>query len=138
MKLSLFVFASFVFASVVVGCSSGDGEIAIDAATTRLTAEANDQLFIVRLLEARDDGYALDGLVVKALPDGKEALVLTCTPTDTNGNKKLDKGESLSCAEGPTNQLGTDVGGTELEVEVYATIDAAETKVGSATWTVAK
>lgn len=138
MKLSLFAPAALALVATITGCSSGDGEIAIDAATTPLTAEGDDQLFTIRLVDAREDGYALDGLVVKALPDGKEAVVLSCTPSDTNGNQKLEKGETVTCSEGSSNQLGPDLAGEEIDVELYARIDDEEQKVGAATWTVAK
>jgi hypothetical protein len=138
MKLSLFVLATLALVATITGCSSGDGEIAIDAATTPLTAEGNDQLFTIRLVDAREGGYALDGLVVKALPDGKDAIVLSCTPSDTNGNQKLEKGETIACSEGSTNELGPDLAGKEIDVELYAKIDDEEQKVGGATWTVAK
>lgn len=138
MKLSPFVLAALALVATATGCSSGDGEIAIDAATTPLTAEGNDQLFTIRIVDAREDGYTLDGLVVKALPDGKDAVILSCTPSDTNGNQKLEEGETVACSEGTSNQLGPDLAGQEIDVELYAKIDEEEQKVGGATWTVAK
>ena len=138
MKLSGLFFAAAVSVSALVGCSGGDGEIAVDAATTPLTAEGNDKLFTIRVLEAREGGYALEGLVVKAIIDGKDPLIVSCSPLDANGNSALDKDEKLECAETATNQLDATVAGQAIDVELYAKVDGEETKVGSAAWTPAK
>ena len=138
MKLSRFFFAAAVSIAALVGCSGGDGEIAVEAAATPLTAEGNDKLFTIKIVEGREDGYPLEGLVVKAIVDGKEPLTVSCSPADANGNKALDKDETLECTETATNQLDATVAGQEIDVELYAQIDGAETKVGSATWTPAK
>ncbi len=122
-------------ALAAVGCSGQDGEISVASKATPPTDAAGDALFDLKVDDARDDGYDLQGIAVKATPDGKEAVTLVCTPADTNTNGKLDVGESLSCAEGATNVIGKDAVGTEIEVELFATVDGAETKVGSATWT---
>lgn len=138
MKLSGFLFAAGLAVATLPGCSSGDGEIAVDAATTPLTTEGNDALFTIRIVEARETGYPLAGLVVKALPDGKDPIVVSCTAVDANGNSALDKDESLTCAEAGTNVLDATIAGAELEVELFAQIDGKEEKVGSATWIPAK
>ncbi len=138
MKLSALFFLGAVALSAVAGCSGDDGEIAVDAATTPLTSEANDKLFTLRVIEARAEGYPLEGLIVKTIVAGKDPLTVVCTPADANGNKVLDKDETLECTEGATNQLDASVAGQEIDVELYATIDGKETKVGSATWTPAK
>lgn len=139
MKLAGFFFAAaLVSVFVLAGCSGGDGEIAVDAATTPLTAEGNDKLFTVRLVEGREDGYPLEGLVVKAIVDGKDPLTVVCTPADANGNEALDEDETLECTEPAENHLDASVAGQEVEVELYAQIDGEETKVGSAAWTPAK
>jgi hypothetical protein len=138
MKLSGFLLAACLGVASLAGCSSGDGEIAVDAATTPLTTEGNDKLFTIRIVEARETGYPLAGLVVKALPDGKDPIVVSCTAVDTNTNGNLDKGESLTCTEAGTNQLDATVAGSELDIELYAQIDGQEEKVGGASWTPAK
>lgn len=134
MKLRSIVILAACLALSVVGCSGSDGEISVASKATPPTDAGGDALFDVKVDDARDDGYDLKGLAVKATPDGKEAVTLTCTPADTNTNGKLDKGESLSCAEGATNAIGKDAVGTEIEVQLFATVDGEETKVGSATW----
>ncbi|MDF2698377.1 MAG: hypothetical protein K0S65_6761, partial [Labilithrix sp.] len=98
-------------------------------------AEGNDKLFTVRVVAAREGGYALEGLVVKAILDGKDPVKLACSATDTNGNGKLDKDEKLECSEPAENQLDASLAGKEIDVELYAQIDGEETKVGGATWT---
>lgn len=138
MKLSILLVTAAVSLVALAGCSGGDGEIAVDAATTPLTAEGNDKLFTVRIVEAREGGYPLEGLVVKAIVDGKDPLTLVCTPADANGNGALDKDETLECSEAADNQLDASVAGQEIDVELHAKIDGEETKVGSATWTPAK
>jgi hypothetical protein len=126
--------AASCLALSAVGCGGSDGEISVASKPTPPTDAAGDALFDVKVDDARDDGYDLKGLVVKATPDGKDAVPLTCTPADTNANGKLDKGESLSCAEGATNVFGKDAVGKEIDVELFATIESKETKVGAATW----
>jgi hypothetical protein len=141
MKLSVLRFASclaVVSLATLAGCSSGDGEIAVDAATSPLTASGNDKLFTLRLVEAREGGYALEGLVVKVTVDDKEPFTVACAPEDANGNGAIDKDEKLECNEAEGNQLDASAAGKELDVELYAVIDGDETKVGSATWTPAK
>ncbi|MBX3232218.1 MAG: hypothetical protein KIT84_19110 [Labilithrix sp.] len=131
-------FALLASFALVTGCSAGDGEITVEAATTPPTDNPNDALFTVKVDDAPEEGYALDGLTVKALRDGKDALTVSCTTTDANSNAKLDKGDSLVCTEGATNVLGADAAGTEIEVELYAKVDDEEKLVGAATWTAAK
>ncbi len=139
MKLSGFFFAAAVSVVGLAGCSGGDGEIAVDGSATPLTAEGNDKLFTIRIVEAREGGYPLEGLVVKVLVDGKDdPITVSCTPMDANGNAALDNDEKLECVEPGTNILDASVAGQELEVELYAKIDDAEEKVGSAAWTPAK
>lgn len=135
MKLSMI---PALFLMVVAACSSSDGEVALDAATTPLTDQGNDTLFTVRIVDARADGYALDAISVKLIRANKDPLTLACTAADQNANQKIDAGDSLACAEGATNELGADLGGEELDVEVYAKIDGTDTLVGKASWTVAK
>jgi hypothetical protein len=140
MKLSvLFGFAALLaLSSSMMGCSGNDGAIAVDPATTPLTTQANDALFTVRVTEARDDGYALTGIVVKAIPEGKDAITLSCATTDKNTNSKLDKDDSLVCNEGATNVFDATFAGNEIPVELYAQVDGKETRIGDAKWTVAK
>lgn len=121
------------------GCSGNDGEIEVDAAGTALTAEGNDALFTLRLVGARDGGYALAALKVKVTPADKDAIDVSCTPNDTNGDGKLGEGESLVCREGATNILDPSIAGTEaIKVEMFATIDGKEETIGDAEWTPAK
>ncbi|OJY28051.1 MAG: hypothetical protein BGO98_21060 [Myxococcales bacterium 68-20] len=138
MKLSSAFFAAALALSTLAGCSGSDGEIAVDAASSPLTSEGNDKLFTLRIVDAREGGYPLEGLVVKVTVDGGEPLTVSYEATDTNGNGVLDKDESLECIESAENQLDASVAGKELEVELYAKIDGEETKVGSSTWTPAK
>lgn len=132
------VLVSFVAAVVVAGCSGNDGKIEVESAGATLTDKGGDSLFTIKLVEARDEGYALDGLRVKVKPDGKDAVDVTCTVNDLNTNNKLDKGDTMSCAEPATNAFGADVAGKEAEVELYAKIDGSEERVGDATWTAPK
>lgn len=137
MKVSGLVFAVAVAIAALTGCSSGDGEIAVEAASSPLSAEANDKLFTVKIVEAREGGYALDKLVVKAIVDGKDPIIVSCTTQDLNTSKTLDKDDKLDCAEGAENKFDTAIAGQEVDVELYATIDGKEELVGSSTWTVA-
>jgi hypothetical protein len=121
--------------ALVAGCSSGDGAIEVSSTSTPLTDGGNDALFTIKVVDAPADGYALEGVVVKALPDGKDAITLACTPTDVNKNAKLDAGDTLACAEGATNQLGADAAGAEITIELRARAGEEETLVGEATWT---
>lgn len=132
------LFIAFAAAAQVLACSGSDGEIQVTASKSPLTANPNDALFDIDVKDASGDGYDLTGITVKAKPDGKDAFDVSCTPKDTNGNKKLDKGESLTCVEGATNVLGPDLGGTDVEIELHAKVDGDDTLVGKATWTPAK
>ncbi len=129
------VLVSLAAALVMGGCSGNDGKIEVASSGAALTDKGGDRLFTVKLVEAREDGYALDGLRVKVKPDGKDAVDAVCTPADLNANGKLDKGDTMACAEPETNALGRDVAGKEVDVELYAKIDGSEERVGDATWT---
>jgi hypothetical protein len=135
---SLFSFATLAAAlslsALVAGCSSSDGAISLDTSETKLTSQADDALFVVKVDDARDDGYALEGLVVKVSVDGAAAQDILCTPQDTNTNKKLDKGESLKCTEGPTNIFDEKTVGKACKVELRAKIDDKDELVGDADW----
>lgn len=133
------ILSSFAFSlALITGCSSGDGEITVEGAKTPLTESPNDALFTVKVEEAPEEGYALDGITVKTLRDGKDAVNVSCSTADANTNQKLDKGDTLTCTEGATNILGTDAAGTEIEVELYAKVDGSDTLVGKGTWTPTK
>lgn len=139
MKLSMLGLTSLsLVLSALTGCSGGDGEIAVDGATSPLTAEGNDKLFTIRVLDARDGGYALDSLTVKVLVEDKEPVTVTCTTGDKNGSGTLDKDDTLDCTEPAANQFGADLAGKDIDVELDAKIDGEDTKVGTATWTPAK
>ncbi len=139
MKLSLSLSALTLSSlALVAGCSGNDGAIEVDPAATPLTAQGNDSLFTVRVTEARSDGYDLKGIVVKATPDGKDAITVVCTPTDKNSNSKLDKDESVSCKEGADNAFDATIAGKEVNIELFATIDGKEERVGDGKWTPAK
>lgn len=138
MRRLALLFAVVTSFAALTGCSSSDGEISVEAASTPLSAEGNDKLFTIKMVKARDGGYALDGLVVKATPGGKDAITVACTPNDTNGNKALDKDETLDCSEAATNQFDASVAGTNVDVVLYAQIDSEQKEVGTATWTPAK
>jgi hypothetical protein len=137
MKLSLsLAFATLAALATLTACSGSDGGIEVDAAQTPLTTAGTDALFTIRLVDARSDGYALAGLVVKATPEDKDALVIAgCQPNDANNNGKLEKGETVVCTEGGTNILDAALSGKEVEVELFATIEGEEEKIGDATWT---
>lgn len=121
----------------LVGCSGEDGEIAVDAAATPLTAQGNDKLFTIRVVEAREGGYAVDGLTAKVIIDDKTTAVI-CTAHDTNANGMLETNDTLECVEAADNQLGPDLAGKEIDVELHAKVDGEDETVGSATWTPAK
>jgi hypothetical protein len=135
MKLKALLVAFALTTSFLAGCSGGDGEIAVDSASAPLTSAGNDKLFTLRIVEARDGGYPIDGLVVKATVDDKEPITITCVPTDTNANKALEKGEVLECTEAATNQLDSSVAGKEIEIALTAKIDGEDVTVGTASWT---
>lgn len=117
-------------------CSGNDGEIKVDAATTPLTDKGADALFTIELVDARSDGYAQDKIRVHVTPPaGKAEADVVCTFQDVNTNQKLDKGDKLSCVEGPENKLDSTIAGQESKVELFATIDGKEERVGDSTWT---
>jgi hypothetical protein len=124
-----------VIALFAAACSGNDGEIKVDAGQTPLTDQGKDTLFTVEIVKARDGGYASDTFKVKVTPDGKDAIDVTCTFNDVNSNKTLDVGDKLSCVESAENNLGIDIAGKEAKVELFATIDGSEERVGDATWT---
>ena len=108
--------ASVSFATLA-GCSGNDGKIELDTSSSAaLTDQGNDSLFTIKLVEAREDGYALDGVKVKVTPDGKDAIDVTCKVNDANANSKLDKGDTLACTEPADNRLGKDLAGKEIDV----------------------
>ncbi len=119
----------------LVACSGNDGSITVASSGQALTANGNDKLFTVTLSDGRSEGYDLAKLVVKATPDGKSAVQLVLTVHDTNNNGKLDKGETVDCAEGATNDFDTSLSGKDVKVEMFDTIDGKDDeRVGDATW----
>lgn len=140
MSKSLLLPLSFVLSlsATLLACSSGDGEITVEPSKTPLTDNGSDPAVTVTVKEAPADGYALDKLSVKAIPDGKDAVDLSCTPNDVNNNQKLDTGDTVTCNEGTTNALGADLAGKDIEIELHAVVDGDDTLVGKATWTAAK
>ena len=134
--MKLFLLPSVVaLALLAAACSGNDGEIKLEAVKTPLTDQGKDTLFTVEVIKARDGGYASDTFKVKVTPDGKNAIEVACTFSDVNTNKTLDVGDKLTCAEGAENKLGADIAGKEAKVELFATIDGSEERVGDATWT---
>lgn len=119
-------------------CSGNDGEIKLDAAAAPLTDKGADALFTIEIVKARDGGYASDTIKVKVTPDGKEAIVVLCSVTDVNASKTLDAGDKVVCIEPADNKLGVDAAGKAADVELFATIDGSEERIGDATWTPAK
>ncbi|HEY8078567.1 MAG TPA: hypothetical protein VIF62_30765 [Labilithrix sp.] len=133
MHRSLFALAAL--ACSLVACSGNDGSITVATSGQALTTNGNDKLFTVTLSDGRSDGYDLTKLVVKATPDGKDAVQLVLTVHDTNGNGKLDKDETVDCAEGATNAFDTSLAGSDVKVEMFDTIDGKDDeRVGDATW----
>ena len=120
----------------LAGCSGNDGKIEVAAASSALTDQGNDTLFTITVVEAREEGYALEGMKVKITPQDKDLLdvTTTCKVTDVNGSSKLDKGDTISCTEPAENELGKDLAGKEIDVELFATIDGAEERVGDASY----
>ena len=118
----------------VAGCSGNDGKIEVDSGSAALTDQGSDTLFTMKLVEARDEGYALDGVKVKVTPEDKDAIEVTCKINDLNSNSKLDKGDTLACTEPAENKLGKDLAGKEIEVELFAKIDGAEERIGDASY----
>lgn len=118
-----------------VGCSGNDGQIEVDSSGAALTDKGGDSLFTIKLTDARSEGYALDGLRVKVTPSGKDGVDVTFAVDDVDANGKLDKGDTLTCTEPSSNVLGADAAGKDAEVELFATIDGKEERVGDATWT---
>ena len=89
-------------------------------------------------MKARDGGYASDTIKVEVTPDGKDALEVSCSVTDVNANKTLDVGDKVVCLEPADNKLGADIAGKKANVELFASIDGSEERIGDATWTPAK
>ena len=137
--MKLFPLASVAaIALLAAACSGNDGEIKIQAVQTPLTDQGKDTLFTVELVKARDGGYATDAFKVKVIPAGKDAVEVTCVLNDLNLSKKLDAGDTLACSEGTENKLGVDIAGKAAQVELFATIDGSEERIGDATWTPVK
>ena len=132
MKLRFALVAALALgcAAALVGCSGNDGKIEVESASAALTNQGNDSLFTIKLVEARDDGYAFEGVHVKVTPDEKDTVDLSCTINDFNTNKKLDKGDTVTCTEPSENKFGTDLAGKEIEVELYAKIDGEDERIG--------
>jgi hypothetical protein len=134
---ALVAFAAFAFA--VIACSKGDGEIEVDASSSKLTDQGNDDAFTIKVTKTPDAGYPLNALQVKATPDGKDPVVMACTPNDLNNNNILDTGDTLTCKEGSNNDFGTSAAGTDITVDLYDNTDASNpTLIGEGTWTPAK
>ncbi len=139
MKLSLTASAlTIALALSAAACSGNDGEIKLDAAAAPLTDKGSDALFTIEIVKARDGGYASDTIKVKVTPDGKDALEVSCSVTDVNANKTLDVGDKVVCLEPADNKLGADIAGKKANVELFASIDGSEERIGDATWTPAK
>jgi len=139
MKLCLTASAiAIALAVFTVACSGNDGEIKLDAAAAPLTDKGGDALFTLEIVKARDGGYAPDTIKVKVTPNGKDAIAVSCSPTDVNANKRLDVGDKVVCVEPADNALGVDIAGKQAGVELFATIDGSEARIGDATWTPAK
>lgn len=132
-KLFISLFA--LSAAVLVGCSSGEGEITVDGSKAPLTDNPNDDAVTVTVKDAPDTGYALDKISVKAKAPDKEAIDLSCTTNDVNANKLLDKGDTIACKEGAANDLGADLAGKDVSIELHAQVDGEDELVGEATWT---
>lgn len=133
MKLRFAMVALGTFA-MIAGCSGNDGQIEVDTASSALTDQGNDTLFTIKLVEARADGYAFEGVKVKVTPEDKDAIEVTCKINDLDSSSKLNKGDTLSCTEPADNELGRDLAGKKIEVELFARIDGAEERVGDATY----
>ncbi len=139
MKLSLTASAlTIALALSAAACSGNDGEIKLAAAAAPLTDKGSDALFTIEIVKARDGGYASDTIKVKVTPDGKDAFEVSCSVTDVNANKTLDVGDKVVCLEPADNKLGADIAGKEANVELFASIDGSEERIGDATWTPAK
>jgi lipopolysaccharide export system protein LptA len=138
MNKTFFATMALVSTSLLAGCSGSDGEIKIEAGTSALTDKGKDALFTIEVTAAREGGYDLEGLAVKATLEGKDAVTLVCSANDANTNKKLDKGEKLTCTEGETNAFDATTVGKAVTVELTAKIDAKDTRIGEAIWTPAK
>ena len=136
--MKLFPLASIAAIALLAACSGNDGEIKIQAVQTPLTDQGKDTLFTVELVKARDGGYATNAFKVKVIPTGKDAVEVTCVLNDLNLSKKLDAGDTLACSEGAENKLGIDIAGKAAQVELFATIDGTEERIGDATWTPVK
>jgi hypothetical protein len=135
MHRSLFVVALTALAALA-GCSGNDGKISVAASDSALTDNGADKLFTVKLEDDNKHPYDIKTLVVKATPDGKDAITVGITVHDTNGNGLLDKDETIDCVEGAANDFGKDLSGKDVKVELFATIDGkSDERVGDATWT---
>jgi hypothetical protein len=119
------------------GCSGNDGKISLSTASSAsaLTGKAGDKLFTISLDDGRTGGYGIDTLAVKATPGGKAAITVKTTAHDTNGNGMLDKGETVDCVASADGQFGSDLSGSSVTVEMFATIDGKnDERVGDTTW----
>jgi len=127
--------ATLALSLTLAGCSGNDGAITVVPATTPLSDNGGDVLFTVEITEAREGGYESAKLRVKVIPDGGDAVDVACTFEDVDKNQKAGAKDRLVCSEPVNNVLGVSLAGTELEVELYATIEGEEERVGDATWT---
>ena len=120
--------------AALAGCSGNDGKISVAPSDATLTDSGADKLFTVKLEEG--NSYDIKTLVVKATPDGKDAITVQTTIHDTNNNGLLEAGETIDCIEGANNDFGKDLSGQDVKVELFATIDGkSDERVGDATWT---
>lgn len=124
--------------AALAGCSGNDGRIEVASEGAALTESGGDRLFSLKIVEAREGGYARDGLRVKITPDGADAVDVVFTVNDADGDGALGVGDTLACSEPAENVLGPDASGKEVDVELFASIDGEEERVGSATWTPSK
>ena len=134
--MKLFTSSLFlVIGLTTAACSGNDGEIKLESATAPLTSSGNDVVFTIDVVESRDEGYDPEAFRVRVTPEGKDTLDVACAFNDVNANKRLDKGDKLTCSEGPENELDAQIAGKEAKVELFATIDGSEERIGDATWT---
>lgn len=136
LRFGMVALLSTMSVASLAGCSGNDGKIEVAAASSALTDQGNDTLFTITVVEAREEGYALDTMKVKITPEDKELVdvTATCKVTDVNANSKLDKGDTIACSEPNANLLGNDFAGKEVDVELFATIDGKEERVGDSSY----
>lgn len=126
-----------VLSLIVVACGPMDLDaITVTDHTDALTSAANDNLFTLTLSKAPAPLAMADLLVTVGFP-GQTTTAVNFTHNDTNGDGKLDVGESLSCKEPPLNLWDASVVGktATISLDTRQSNSTVLRAIASAQWT---